>query len=165
MDLKQFSEQFRKKMEDVNRFAKEKVPDIVGVEAVDHFKESFDREGFTDETLQKWPDVRRRDPDSEWFGFQPGNKKQFSQARTVAKILTGDTGELREAITYRKEPGKVIVSNDKPYAHVHNYGGTAKIFGKKSFLMKQRKFMGPSKTLAIKINDKIFREITNILKK
>lgn len=151
-------------MEEVEDFAHEKVYKVVAEEAVDHFKESFRKEGFTDETLQKWPDVKRRDDKSEWYGFQPGNKKNFSSSRAVANILT-DKGDLGDAITWRKEPGKVIVSNDKPYARVHNYGGTAKIFGKKSFTMKQRRFMGPSKALTIKINDKITREITNILKK
>ena len=42
--------------------------DAVGTEAVNHFKEGFDKEGFTDEPLNPWKEVERRKPDSPWFG-------------------------------------------------------------------------------------------------
>jgi len=168
MNINEFTRQFPRKMEELNRFVKEKVPDVIGVEAVNHYKKSFSDEGFTDKTLEKWKDVKRRDPGSPWYGFvrqEKGRKKQFSQARATAKILTGGTNDLSNAITYKKHPGLVVISNDKKYAAVHNYGGTAKIFGKKSFKMPKRQFMGKSVVLAQNINAKVVKEMIKILKK
>ncbi len=36
------------------------LPHLVGEEAVKHFRDSFQNEGFTDEVLVKWQDVQRR---------------------------------------------------------------------------------------------------------
>ena len=36
------------------------LPHLVGARAVQHFKESCQSEGFTDEVLVKWTDVKRR---------------------------------------------------------------------------------------------------------
>ena len=149
-------------MEEIRTFVRDDVPDIIGVEAVNFFRESFEKESFEG---NPWKEVERRKPDSPWYGFSAGAKKSFSQTRTMAKILSGETGELKEAITYRKTPGAVTVVNEKPYAAVHNYGLPAKIFGKKEFKMPQRTFMEYSNDLQEKIDDKIQREITNILKK
>ena len=162
MDFNTFETKLNEKMEEIREFVHDDVPDIVGVEAVNFFKKSFDSEGFGG---NPWQEVERRKPESEWYGFSAGSKKNFSQARTTAKILSGETGELKEAITYRKEPGIVIVSNEKPYAAVHNFGRQAKIFGKKPFVMPKRTFMEHSDELQANIEDKITREMTNILKK
>ena len=40
-----------------NRWCKEKLPDLVGKEAVKHFKDNFRQEGFVDNGLLKWKDV------------------------------------------------------------------------------------------------------------
>ncbi len=152
------------KMDEIQTFVREDVPDIIGVEAVNFFKESFDKQAFAGGG-EPWPEVERRNPESPWYGFSAGSKKNFSQASTTAKILHGETGELRNAISFRTEPGKTIITNDKPYAAVHNFGGPAKIFGKKPFVMKQRRFMGYSDALQLRIDEKIYREMTNILKK
>lgn len=170
MDLNRFEKELKQKMEDVKRFAAADLPLIIGVEAVNHFKESFEKEGFVDDTsLEKWQNVKRRDPQSPWFGFAPGSssnkKNNFSTVRTMAKILTGETGELANAITYKVSTDKVVVSNDKPYAAVHNFGGKAKIFGKTEFQMPARKFMGKSIALEKNINEKMKREIIKILKR
>jgi len=162
MDFNTFEQQLNEKMEEIRAFVRDDVPDIIGVEAVNFFKDSFDKESFE---RDPWKEVERRKPDSPWYGFSAGAKKNFSQARTAAKILSGETGELRNAITYRKEPGAVTVVNDKPYAAVHNYGLPAKIFGKKEFKMPQRTFMEYSNDLQANIDDKIQREMTKILKK
>ena len=164
MNLNDFSRRFSQKIEEINKLAREETYTIVANEAVDHFKKSFADEGFTDETLQKWPDVERRNPQSPWYGFQPGNKNNFSPARAVANILTG-TGELGNAITSEIKPGVVTIKNDKEYAAVHNYGGEAKIFGKKSFQMKKRQFIGPSRQLLSKINKEISNRLKEILQK
>jgi phage gpG-like protein len=162
MGIDEFNLQFERKMQDLRDFVRNDVPEIVGIEAVNHFKETFDKE--TDLSGNPWKEVERRDPESEWYGFSAGAKKNFSQARTTAKILSGETGELKEATTWRYEHGMVVVSNDKPYAAVHNFGQQAMIFGKKTFTMPKRQFMAHSKELQEKIDNKIEREMINIIK-
>lgn len=147
------------------RLIRTRVPDIIGTESVNHFKESFEHEGFTDKTLEKWKDVKRRDESSKWYGFSPNRKKSFSEAATSRKVLSGESKDLAESITYSKAPGVVIVESDKAYAEVHNEGGKAKVFGKKEFEMPARKFIGPSEELDEKIDAKITRELDKIFKR
>jgi phage gpG-like protein len=164
MDINDFSRLFSEKMEQIKEFVRsDDIKDIIGTEAVNHFKESFQNEGFTDETLNPWADVKRRDPNSEWYGHS-GQTGKRSKARTSAKILTGETRELQNAISYKPIDNGVRITNDKPYAAVHQFGKMAKIYGKKEFQMTARPFMGKSVVLVRKINDKIKREFIRILK-
>jgi hypothetical protein len=103
MDINEFNRTLADKMKKVQDWVQgEDIKDILGVEAVSHYKESFENEGFKDEeTIQKWQEVKRRDPDSAWHGHS-GQTGKFSQARTIAKILSGETGELKNALTYVK---------------------------------------------------------------
>lgn len=164
MDIQDFAKRFPQKMAKITEFANgSKIRDILGVEAVNHYKQSFLDQGFTDEVLNPWKDVKRRNPESKWYGHS-GQTGKFSAARTTAKILTGETRELQNAITFRRLENGVRVSNEKPYASVHNYGGMAKIYGKKAFQMPPRKFIGKSAVLVSNINAKIHREFISILK-
>jgi phage gpG-like protein len=165
MDISEFADKFREKMKEITDFiGSDDAKDIVGTEAVNHFKESFANEGFTDENLEPWPEVERRKKDSEWFGHS-GQTGKFSEARTMAKILTGETNELREATKYEKTGKGVKVKNEKKYARVHQFGGMAKIYGKKEFQMLARPFIGKSKVMVDKIKDELKSRIKDILKK
>lgn len=165
MDINDFAQKFRERMKDITDFIEsDDAKEIVGTEAVNHFKESFTNEGFTDENLESWPEVERRKKDSEWFGHS-GQTGKFSEARTVAKILSGETGELKEAITYEKTDRGVKVKNEKEYASVHQFGGMAKIYGKKEFQMLARPFVGKSKVMVDKIKTELKSRIIEILKK
>jgi phage gpG-like protein len=159
-DLKDLEKSLRKAI----TFIKTKVPDIIGTESVNHFKESFQNEGFTDKSLDKWDEVKRRDSSSKWYGFSANRKNRYSEAATSRKILSGESKDLAESLDYSKIPGHVIIESDKPYAEVHNEGRKAKVFGKKEFDMPKRKFVGPSEELDKKIDDKITRELDKILK-
>lgn len=165
MDITEFARNNAAKMKQLQEWIDgEDIKDILGVEAVNHFKESFDNEGFKDgESITKWQDVKRRDTDSPWYGHS-GQMGKFSQARTIAKILSGETGELKNAISYVKIDNGVRISNPKPYAKVHQEGLQAKIYGKKVFQMPARPFMGHSAMLKKNIEDKIVREIKRRLK-
>lgn len=165
MDISDFAEKFKEKMKEITDFiGSDDAKDIVGTEAVNHYKESFTNEGFTDESLQKWPEVERRKTDSDWFGHS-GQTGEFSEARTVANILSGETGELKEATSYTKTEKGVRVKNEKVYARVHNFGGMAKIYGKKAFQMLARPFIGKSKVMVDKIKAELKGRIIDILKK
>lgn len=160
----QFKQAIAEKMEEIQRYREEDLPHVVGKEAVDHYQDSFMQEGFTDKTLQKWKEVERRKPESPWYGFSTLNKGNFSQARSTDRILTGETNELRNSIDYTINPGRVTVGTDKVYASVHQFGQGAKIFGKKSFTMKARPFIGKSEVLMKAIQAKIERYLEKIFK-
>lgn len=171
-----FREYFRKNK---NRIARE-----VGNEAVRYFKENFRLEGFQNGGLKKWKDVKRRDPSSPWYGFEykgerarkasekKGKRKKqrvrlnFSRAATNRKILTGPTGELQRSLKYRVNPAggsdvSVSITSDKPYAVVHNEGGTIRVFGKHSVRLPARPFVGYSKELDNKIDEIVWRNLTS----
>jgi phage gpG-like protein len=167
----------KKREADLARFYREDYPRILGDEAVKHFNQSFVNEGFTDKSLKKWDEVERRKPDSPWYGFEkdatsprPGDKKRkkaepikktnFSPNATERSILKGKgMAALKDATDYIIKPDRVTVRNDRPYAKVHNYGETAKIFGKKSFSMPKRQFIGHSAVLNKAITDQVAREM------
>lgn len=181
MDMQEYNRQFQQKMQEIREFVEgDDIKDIAGVEAVNHFQGSFDNEGFTDETLDKWDDVARRDPESPWYGhngFSSGTPKKkikkgntelvgnFSQARATAKILRGKTSELRNGIFYKYTGKGVRVTSPTEYGRVHQFGMMAKIYGKKAFQMIARPFMGKSVVLVTNIKDKIRRELIKILTK
>ena len=147
----EFTKQLRSNAGKIKEFIKDDLPDIVGTEAVNHFKENFQVEGFVDDAKEPWKEVKRR--------MNPRTRG----ARATRKILTGDTGELGEATTYRKEPGQVIITNDKPYAAAHN-NGTTTAGRNHSVTIPQRKFIGHSAALDEKITKEIENGIENILK-
>lgn len=163
MDIADFSTQFTGQMKKLDEFIQgDDLKTIMGVEGVNHFKESFQNEGFTDESLEKWPEVQRRREESPWYGHS-GQTGKFSGARTTAKILSGETKELQNSISYSYIEGGVRISDAAPYASVHNFGEGANVYGRKSFIMKKRQFMGESKVLRENIENKIVKEIKNIL--
>lgn len=164
MDIKDFATQFSAQQKKLDEFINgDDIKTIMGVEAVNHFKESFQNEGFTDEELVKWPDVVRRKKESEWYGHS-GQSGKFSQARTSAKILSGETKELQNSISYTYIEGGVRITDAAPYASVHNFGEGANVYGKKPFIMKTRQIIGKSAVMVENIENKIVSEIKEILK-
>lgn len=164
MDIQEFAKVIEEKKRQLQEFMRSsQLKDTVGREAVEHFKRSFDEEGFTDENLNPWKEVERRKPESPWFGHS-GQMRKFSLERTSAPILSGETGLLKSSIRYTYLPDGVRISNSAPYAAVHQYGLPAKIYGKKQFTMTPRPFIGKSKVLKRNIEDKIKREILEIMK-
>lgn len=151
-----------------------------GIEAANHFTESFTNQGFEgDSGLEKWPDVKRRDPSSSWYGFKRGAKSRkpdnhpsrngtrrkykkrksspitnYSPTATKTEILSSQKSELENSLNYRVEGNVTRVFSDKPYAKVQNDGGTINVFGKKKVKLKPRKFVGNSKSLEEKLRAK-----------
>jgi phage gpG-like protein len=162
---------------------------IVGVEAVNHFRKSFENEGFTDTSLEKWSDVKRRDPSSPWFGYSYGSgvsvpndhpkrkgaksdwkqRKQnaathYSPTAGKTKILHSQKNELKDSLKWVRMGNAVRITAAGAYAQLLNEGGPMKIFGKKATTMPKRQFMGPSKVLKEKIESEIAKDIINIFK-
>lgn len=128
------------------------MPEIVGIEAVNHFQQSFIDEGFTDKELVKWDDVKRRT-----------NARDSERAAATRPILTGDTGELADSITYTAHRNYVEITSDKDYALAHNEG-TTNAGRNRNVTIKQRQFVGESETLSKVIEDIIKNDIKQIFK-
>ena len=135
------------------------LPNLVGNEAKNFFTESFQKEGFTDETLEPWQDVKRRT-----------NPKRPDRAAATRKILTGATGDLGKSIEYKAEPGQVTIisdtkgaGSDKDYAAAHNEGTTT-AGRNRNVTIPKRQFIGKSATLDRKVLEIIKEEVDKVVK-
>lgn len=163
--------------EQLIKYVSHSVPTIMGVEAVNHYKDSFQDQGYTDRSLEKWPEVKRRQ-EGRWKGFQYGSTvrkagtKQrkagaitnYSPAAEQRPILSGNTLELMNGIKWEKTASGIRVYASAAYAKIHNQGGPISIFGKKSGTMPKRQFMGKSEVLRNRIRTIIFNDINRMFK-
>ena len=159
MNITEHLAELKKQKELFESFYNNELPTIVGVEAVNFFTESFENEGFTDEVLEPWQEVKRRqDP------------KRPDRAAASRKILTGDTADLGRSIEYTPEAGQVKITSDtvnagsdKDYAAAHNEGTTT-AGRNRNVTIPKRQFIGKSKKLDEIIDEKVVKRIKKILK-
>lgn len=135
-------EGFQIKVNQIRAFLQRDTKKIVRVEGVKHFKQSFQNEGFTDDVLDKWPDI---------------SEKRKAQKRKrngrLAPILT-DTGDLGNSIKGTEDSSGVTFGSDKAYAQRHNEGLAG---------MPKRQFMGESEALNRKIEAQLDKGFGRIL--
>lgn len=149
--------------------------DTMGNYAVNHFKQSFRDEGFTDESFDPWK--RRKVKDSrrgrqfryeKFAGTDEEEGKRFKvktvDVRSVKNraILT-KTGRLRRSLVAKKSGRYAVrINSNLPYANVHNEGLRS---GRgKGFVMKKRQFVGYSGRLNRKIITKLDSKIQAIFR-
>ena len=130
---------------------------IAGNSAVRHFRDSFRNEGFTDESLEKWAEVKRRIPGTLAYETATG-------AARSRGILRG-TGKMSKAVkVLQSSEYKVVIGVEGiPYAPYHNFGAKwtqRSIFGrplKKPIQVEipQRQFIGNSKKLENAITERL----------
>jgi phage gpG-like protein len=156
MTMDDLSRYFDRLASEIGDAIEHDIPDIVGVEAVNHYKEGFQNEGFTGKSFERWQEVKRRQ----------GKGKGADASR---KILTGRTGLLAESIEYTTEPGRVVVSANPlnvgagtNYAGVHNFGVTDAGRARNTTIPK-RQFIGESEVLNGKIHDRITDHLNTII--
>jgi phage gpG-like protein len=139
-------------------FASGRLQKIVGTEAVNHYQEAFQEEGFADKsdypnTDVQWEEVKRR---------SNPRKSQKGKASSKRKILTGETGDLGDGFYYDFNTASVTIKNPAEYAKIQNEGGKA---GRNlSATIPARKFMGASEVLTKKILKKFEKEFNKVLK-
>jgi len=124
-----------KALNEAGRKAHDDIVRTCAVGAKNHFKESFDNEGFKDKAVSKWKSVKRKDG---------------------KKILT-QSGDLRNSIKVTPQGNVLNVTSDLPYAKIHNEGGTAGRGGRTT--IDKRQFIGESDSL----NDTFDKEASKIL--
>lgn len=143
LTIEQFKQKLKKQEKQMLILIDDTLPKLVGVEAISHFSENFQNEGFDG---RKWKEVKRRE--SDWT----------RGADKTRKILTGRTGNLGRSLYKQVEKGKVTIISDLIYAPVHNEGLRA---GRGSgFLMPKRQFIGESR----KLDAKVLKLIKNRIK-
>lgn len=136
-------------MDDLKKFENEipKVVSEMGSIGQNHFVRSFANQGFTDDNLEKWPDRKRDD--------------RLERGKPKRAILV-KSGRLRRSIRKVVSRFSALLVTDVPYATIHNEGGTGRAFGKHSFKMPKRQFVGYSKTMSDKIQKMIDRHVRRV---
>lgn len=172
---------------EIKRYVRKDLPRLIGKTSVDEFRGNFRRRAFRNNGLHRWPDVKRRDPSSPWYGFQykgerrtsvrivrdrktgktrrskSQKKLNFSRAATQRGILLGPGSNLMRSIAVREASARrIVIGTDLPYAEVHNEGGYIRVFGKAKAKVPQRRFIGESRELMQVIEKKFLREIDRI---
>jgi len=175
MDLSHFP---ALKTAELTRYIQQDAPRIIAKEGRDHFRESFQDEGFTDATIEPWAEVKRRQED-RLRRNKNGTISKRQGRNQKRKILT-DTGDLRKSITTDIRGMTVEVGTDLDYAEPHNEGfkGTVTIRAhertrngnshsvqsySRDVDLKQRQFIGESRALDEKIERQFEQDITKIL--
>jgi phage gpG-like protein len=124
------------------------IPRIVGAEAVNHFKENFQIEGF--DAPKTWQEVKRRQ-----------NPQRPEYADASLPILT-NSGNLGRSIQYEVNNNEVIIFSDLEYAEAHNERTTTAGHNHNT-IIHQRQFIGDSEKLNEKIENEINERLKNIL--
>lgn len=182
-------EAIERALKEVQRAARSTIPRAVAKMAAEHFQENFRKGGFVNGGLKKWPEVKRRNPSSSWYGFEyKGDKRTFykfkrnrktglttksksqkklnySPTATRRGVLTSKRNYLMNSIKGRVVAGTPVVRTDAPHAQIHNEGGAFKVFGKHSATMPKRQFIGPSKELNQVIEEHITNTVNQIFSK
>lgn len=150
---------FNKELGQLDKLIRE-LPTLIGNTAVNFFKDSWDREGFIDSKLERWPRRKRRD---------------------VGRALLLKSGDLKRSINFKVYSKKrILIYSDVSYAQAHNEGllkrvgvraHTRRVRGGKRTKVKahtrvmdlpKRQFMGPSKVLTKRIEKHIEHALKQI---
>lgn len=188
MDVKKFPADLHEKLRRVQQLIRTDLPRIIGHQAREHFTDNFRRGVFVDKGLHPWPEVKRRDGKSPWYGFEyrgdrrtsyafkrdrktgksykaPKQKRlNFSPAATTRPILTSKRNLLMNSLRSRVKDGNASVYSTVPHAQIHNEGGQFKVFGKTAATMPKRQFMGHSAELDRVVKQEIDKRIDALFK-
>lgn len=109
------------------------LPSKLGNEAMNHFKDSWRKQGFEDTYISPWKIRKNKDR---------------------SRAILVKTGNLRRAFGMTTAIDRATITNDSPYGFYHNYGTNK---------LPMRKFMGFSRVLDNKSVDIIVKAIKRAL--
>ena len=124
------------------------LPAKLGNTAVKFFQDNFRREGFLDNSINKWK-RRKYKP----RGQSKGQLQVSGRLRQSIKRLTTTFGRI------------VIGTRGVDYASIHNEGLNGVAFGKYPFKMPKREFVGDSAKLEKLLKKRISKEIAIFAKR
>jgi len=168
MTIQEHIKQLQQSNKEFKEWFDNDLPRIVGVEAVNFFTESFQNEGFTNQTLVPWKEVKRRE------------NPRPNRAADTQKILS-QSGNLGRSIEFTAEPGQVTIFSELDYAEVHNEGFSGTVSVKshtrnrngntytvrshtRNVTIPKRQFIGDSETLDRKVEKIMEDGVKKILK-
>lgn len=129
--------------------------EIAANDAEQHFKKSFKDGGFNDNVLERWQPRK-----NQVFGGIARTRRNHPNTKPT---LVGKK-VLMNSIKKRRINGKKrILSSDLPYSAIHNEGLMGRAWGKYSFKMPKRKFLGNSRNLEKRTEAKIIAKINTAL--
>jgi phage gpG-like protein len=178
-ELSQLDDDLKKNLEQFKQAYERKLPEAIGHNLVDGFRDSFQMQRFNDYGSKPWKEVKRRKPGSGWYGFEyKGERKanviglrskrgaNFSRAATTRGILIGHgrIGLSDSIFLQTARAGRVVVSTNAEHAKIHNEGGTIKVFGKGTATMPKRQIMGHSDKINQENKTIIDKQLNKILK-
>jgi phage gpG-like protein len=114
MNEKEFINRLKSKQREIENLTRRRLPIIVGRMAKDHFQENFRQGGFVNGGIHKWPDSKRQ-------------SSGYNNAASQYGPLLSSRRHLFSSIKYTPGNASVTVSNDLPYAAIHNNGGTVNV--------------------------------------
>ena len=114
MDMKSFIRLVERKQKELDGLMRRRMPVIAGRVAKDHFQDNFRRGGFVNGGLHPWPKSKR---------LSSGGTGAASRYGT---LLSG-RNYLFGSIKYVPSDYRVVISNEVPYAALHNRGGTVDV--------------------------------------
>lgn len=166
-------DELSRRLQNATEYFMSDVPDVIGTEATVLFKKNFEDEGFNG---NKW-----------------AARKSLRPGGTNGQKVLSKSGELSESIDYKLQGNTVIIYSDKPYAQVHNEGGTIPVTKQmrkyfwaqhymaaearneplaemykhmalsKQIVIPKREYIGDSPELVENIANKIVRDLLKIL--
>lgn len=111
MDAKDFVKLIEQYQKELGELMRRKLPVIVGRMAKDHYQDNFRKGGFVNDGLQKWPLSKRQ-------------RSGIGSAAAQYGPLLSKRNHLFSSVKYVPGDYRVKVSNEVPYAAIHNEGGT-----------------------------------------
>lgn len=180
----------QRKLDEVKRYLQEDLLHVIGQKAVTDMQKNFETQSYFG---KKWKEVKRREKDSTWYGFDrhgkqepPANHPKFrkrknpdkpykrrkespitgySKVATETPILSSQDSNLERSLKYKIiGPTTIRVYSDVPYADVHNEGKEISVFGRKRTKVPKRQFLGLPPNQKKKIEKIILADIAKILK-
>lgn len=133
------------------------LPVLIGNDAKNFFNDSFKKQGWEDEGIQKWQ------PRKGEVGI--GGLSKVSKKSASGRAILVKTGDLKKSLFLEQADwGKVRISSDLPYSAIHNEGLEGNAFGKHKFKMPKRKFMGRSRKLHNRLKELMEKKINGSMK-
>ena len=136
-------------------FARQKrsLPIVLGNVAKNFFLATFRKGGFTDVGFKRWKQRRKR----------LGRGRTSPTLKETATLV--QTGKLKRSIRVRPATFRITrIFTNVVYAAIHNFGLQGLAFGKAPFKMPEREFIGNSRVLERKLEQRILREVNKVFK-
>lgn len=97
-----------------------RLPNWIGTEAVNFYKDSFTRQAFIDHNVEKW-----------------AKRKNDKPSKRGSRAILVQSGALRRSLRFKVSGNRILVFTNIPYAQIHNEGGD--VTGVRSVGSYQRK--------------------------